>query len=66
MNWASDDITFCVNKLCKKESCFRNQKNIKCPDIPHSFAMFEQCKYWSYKGAEWFMEQLGGNFYSQN
>lgn len=60
MSWTSDDITFCANKLCKEQSCFRNYKNIKHPDIPHSFALFEQCKKWSYKGSEWFMGCLTG------
>lgn len=65
MGWESEDITFCANKSCEKKDCFRNCVNIKHLDIPHSFAMFEQCKNWSYKGAEWFIDHLGGKFGSQ-
>ena len=32
----NDDITFC-QKNCRRTSCFRNYKNIKHHDIPHSF-----------------------------
>ena len=36
----SDDITFCGNKDCKHKDCFRHWTNIKEPNIPHSFAYF--------------------------
>ena len=38
--WISDDISFCMNGRCKRTSCFRNPKNIRYPEIPHSFAQF--------------------------
>lgn len=37
----SEDITFCTNGNCKMTRCFRNKKNIKRFDIPHSFAELE-------------------------
>lgn len=37
----SDDITFCDNTKCKVKKCFRNPKNIKHFEIPHSFASLE-------------------------
>lgn len=37
----SDDITFCANDKCKNYECFRNPINIRCPLIPHSFAVLE-------------------------
>ena len=33
----SEDITFCRNK-CNNKKCMRNPCNIRCHDIPHSFA----------------------------
>ena len=39
--WVSDDITFCLNDKCKVTACYRNQENIHCRDIPHSFAELE-------------------------
>lgn len=37
----SEDITFCDNQKCKVTRCFRNPKNIKHFEIPHSFASLE-------------------------
>lgn len=37
----SEDITFCDNQKCKVKRCFRNPKNIKHFEIPHSFASLE-------------------------
>lgn len=37
----SEDITFCDNTKCKVKKCFRNPKNIKHFEIPHSFASLE-------------------------
>ena len=39
--WLSDNITFCDNRKCTLTSCIRNSKNIKHPEIPHSYAKFE-------------------------
>jgi hypothetical protein len=36
----SEDITFCLNKDCKKK-CERHASHIKDKAIPHSFAMFD-------------------------
>ena len=58
MSWFSDDITFCANKKCKDLKCYRNPKNIKHHDIPHSFALFTQCEKWNDKGAEWITKQM--------
>ena len=33
----SDDITFCPIKKCRRTKCFRNQANIRCFGIAHSF-----------------------------
>lgn len=37
----SEDITFCDNHKCKVKRCFRNPKNIKHFEIPHSYASLE-------------------------
>ena len=37
----SEDITFCDNTKCRVTRCFRNAKNIKHFEIPHSFASLE-------------------------
>ena len=37
----SEDITFCLNKDCKKKKCERHASHIKDKAIPHSFAMFD-------------------------
>lgn len=58
MSWFNDDITFCANKNCKDESCYRNPKNIKYIDIPHSFALFTECEAWDDKGAEWLTKEI--------
>lgn len=41
----SEDITFCDNQKCKVTRCFRNPKNIKHFEIPHSFASLEGSDY---------------------
>lgn len=41
----SEDITFCDNQKCKVTRCFRNPKNIKHFEIPHSFASLEGSEY---------------------
>lgn len=51
----SEDITFCADKHCKYMKCERNPKHIKLP-ISHSFAMFTQCKKFSFDGARWLFE----------
>lgn len=57
MSWFSDDITFCANKCCGDTDCYRNPKNIKHNNIPHSFALFTDCEKWWGIGAEWLTEQ---------
>ena len=37
----SEDITYCMNKDCKKKKCERHASHIKDKTIPHSFAMFD-------------------------
>lgn len=37
----SEDITYCLNKDCKKTKCERHASHIKYKAIPHSFAMFD-------------------------
>ena len=37
----SEDITYCLNKGCKKTKCERHASHIKDKAIPHSFAMFD-------------------------
>ena len=37
----SEDITYCLNKDCKKTKCERHASHIKDKAIPHSFAMFD-------------------------
>ena len=37
----SEDITFCLNKDCKKTKCERHASHIKDKAIPHSYAMFD-------------------------
>lgn len=37
----SEDITYCLNKDCKKTKCERHASHIKEKAIPHSFAMFD-------------------------
>lgn len=37
----SEDITYCLNKDCKKKECERHASHIKDKAIPHSFAMFD-------------------------
>lgn len=39
----SEDITFCDNQKCKVTRCFRNPKNIKHFEIPHSFSSLDLC-----------------------
>jgi len=36
-----DDITFCASQTCKNRDCMRHFSNIKHPEFPVSFAMFE-------------------------
>lgn len=54
----SEDITFCANRKCTYTKCERNMKNIRL-DIPHSVAMFPECKKWKDSGAKWLIEQIG-------
>lgn len=42
----SDDITFCFNDKCKNKKCMRHPDNIIQKWHDHSFALFEDCKYW--------------------
>lgn len=37
----NEDITYCLNKDCKKNKCIRHASHIKDKAIPHSFAMFD-------------------------
>ena len=37
----SEDITYCMNKDCKKKKCERHASHIKDKTIPHSYAMFD-------------------------
>lgn len=46
----SEDITFCGNDKCPNTKCERNSDNIRDYRIPHSFANFTECNYWSDKG----------------
>ena len=41
-----DDMTFCMAKDCANmKDCYRNPKNIRIKDMPHSFADFSNsCK----------------------
>ena len=39
-DWWSDDITFCANIDCTDTECFRHQKNMRNPMLPHSVADF--------------------------
>lgn len=49
----SQDITFCSNKNCKRESCERNQCHIKWAIKPYfSIADFEGTKYCPKRGAD--------------
>ncbi|MGN1130219.1 MAG: hypothetical protein ACI4Q8_02615 [Ruminococcus sp.] len=41
----NEDITFCDNRKCKNKKCFRNPKNIKHFEIPHSFASLKGTDY---------------------
>ena len=42
----SDDITFCFNDKCKNKKCMRHPDNTIQKWHDHSFALFEDCKYW--------------------
>lgn len=44
-DYFSDDTTFCGKDDCKDIECFRNNKNIRIKEIPHSFSMFEGTQY---------------------
>jgi hypothetical protein len=57
---ASEDITFCANKVCNDMKCYRNPKHIKHLDIPHSFALFRDCSKWREGNAKWLTDQLDG------
>lgn len=37
----SEDMTYCLNKDCKKTKCERHASHIKDKAIPHSYAMFD-------------------------
>lgn len=54
---ASEDITFCANTGCKDMRCDRNQKHIRL-DIPHSFALFPDCKKWETGNETWLADEL--------
>lgn len=54
---ASEDITFCANRECSELKCDRNPKRIRL-QIPHSFSAFESCRYWRWKGAQWFADAV--------
>ncbi len=41
----SEDITYCAKKDCRRLSCERNPKNIRCFGIPHSYALLENTVY---------------------
>lgn len=42
----SDDITFCMKFNCTMvKGCDMNPKNIRHPEIPHSFAYYEGTEY---------------------
>lgn len=36
----SEDMTYCMNKDCKKKKCERHASHIKDKTIPHSYAMY--------------------------
>lgn len=42
----SEDITYCFHSKCTNKKCERHPFSIKQYRIPHSFAFFEECKYW--------------------
>jgi hypothetical protein len=37
----SEDMTYCMNKDCKKKKCERHASHIKDKTIPHSYAMYD-------------------------
>lgn len=57
---ASEDITFCANTGCKDMGCERNTKHIRL-DIPHSFALFPDCKKWEVGNETWLTDERDGD-----
>ena len=53
----SEDMTYCFFSECPNKKCERHESHIKLRDIPHSYAFFTNCVWWTLP--TWYFSQSG-------